>query len=166
MGYIYANGIHQGDLYALLNSMAYNFNTMCDDLTVDTNGTFNTDAYDVSLSMDNKRVVSGAGLGQDSVYLFLKDLTSKYNTLMTALDSTDLSTNNYAATVALTNYFDNSAQSRNITPQGMFQGDLVYALNHVITKYNALLVKLDADALCAGYVTNYGITDTVNETGA
>lgn len=166
MGYIFANGIHQGDLYNLLVSFKDNLNTICDDLTGDTNGTFTGAAYDVSLNMDNKTVTSGAGLGQDNVYLFLKDYITKYNTLMTALDSTDLGSTNYASTMAMTKNFDDSSKSRNITSQGMFQGDLVFTLDHIITKWNLLLTKLDTEALCSGYVTKLGITDTVVESHA
>ena len=165
MGYIYANGIHQNDLYTLLGEFRDHFNTLCDQLTTDTNGTFTGTDYDLTLNMDNKTVTSGAGLGQDIVYLFLKDLISKYNTLMTALDSTDLDSTDYASGMAMTVYIDGT-QSRNITSQGMFQGDLVYTLDHAITKWNALLVKLDTETLCSGLESALGITDTVIETGA
>jgi len=167
MGTIYSGGINQGDLYTMLKAFMDNFNDMCTDLTTDTNGTFTGTSYDVTLNMNDIVVdATGAGLGQDVIYAFLKDFIDKHNTLMTALDSTNLTATNYAATLAITDNFDDDTQDREIVSDGMFQGDLVYTLNHIITQWNLLQTQLDADALCAGYVTAYGISDTVDTSGA
>ena len=167
MGTIFANGINQSDLYTLLKALMDNFNDMCTELTTDTNGTFTGTDYDVTLNMNDIVVDStGTGLGQDVVYAFLKDFIDKYNALMTALDSTDLTATTYASGLAITDNFDDNTQTREIQGDGMFQGDLVYTLNHIITQWNLLQAALDADALCSGYVTAYGITDSVDTTGA
>jgi len=167
MGNIYSKGINQSDLYTLLKALMDNFNDMCTELTTDTNGTFTGTTYDVTLNMNDKVVSSnGTGLGQNIVYAFLKDLIDKYNALMTALDSTNLTATNYASTLAITDNFDDDTESREIRGAGMFQGDLVYTLDHIITKFNALQAQLDADALCSGYVTAYAISDTIDTDGA
>lgn len=168
MGNIYADGINQSDLYTMLDSLQDNFNDMCDELTTDTDGTFTTTTYDVTLNMNDKNVTSGTGLGQDVVYSFLKDWIDKFNALCTALDSTNLSDSNYATACAITDNFDDSTKSREIRGAGMYQGDLVYTLNGVLTNLALLTAKLDADgsSLCSGYATAYDITDTVDTTGA
>jgi hypothetical protein len=167
MGTIFANGVHQSDLYTMLKALMDNFNDMCTELTTDTSGTYTGTAYDVKLNMNNIVVDStGSGLGQAVVYAFLKDLIDKYNTLMAALDTTDLTATTYASGLSITDNFDDDTKDREIQGDGMFQGDLVYTLNHIITQWNLLQAQLDADGLCAGYVTAYGITDSVDTTGA
>jgi hypothetical protein len=85
---------------------------------------------------------------------------------MAALDTTDLTATTYASGLAITDNFDDDTQDRVIQGAGMFQGDLVYTLNHIITQWNLLQAQLDTDGLCAGYATAYGITDSVDTTGA
>ena len=164
--FIRSKGIHQEDLYNMLKELQDNFNDMCTELTTDTNGTFTGTTYDVTINQNGQVVTGGDGPSNDIVYAFLKDWIHKFNALMTALDSTDLTAITYASGCAITDNFDDSTKSREITATGMYQGDLVDTLQNIITALAACTTLLDADALCSGYATAYDVTDTVDTDGA
>ncbi len=164
MGTIYANGINQGDLYDLLDGMITKFNATLAYLDADATYVADTD-YASTLAIDTMtaRRCTGCGLGQTDVVDIMDDYITKFNLLLAKLDADATVTDvNYASTLVLTDNV-NTDYTGHIKSSGMFQGNLVYQLQNIITAANALNDKLDADnGGVTTFNTNCDITDNVD----
>lgn len=147
-----ANGMHQVDLINTLKEMETNFNGDLTKLDSDigvTDTNYNS-LYAVDL---NNTVVGSYGLSQSSLVSFLQSFVDNFNLTLTKLDSdSGVGDTDYSSTLAITDvvnagsYFT-IASNKNVAVDntGFNQGALYDLLNTIVTNFNALNAKLDAD---------------------
>jgi hypothetical protein len=145
-------GMYQADLIAELSEFETNFNAVLTKLDAD-GGVTDTD-YNATYAVDlNDTVVGSNGLSQDNIVSFLDSFITNFNATLTKLDSdSGTGDSNYNATLAITDvvnagaYFT-IASNKNVAVNntGFNQGALYDLLNTIVTNFNALNAKLDAD---------------------
>jgi hypothetical protein len=103
--------------------------------------------------------ISGKGVGQNDLYTLLALLNTKFSALLAKLDADSvIAATNYVSTLAIT--FPST-----ITANGISQGAVLSFLENWITKFNACLTKVDADAgagIDNDYNSTLAITDVIN----
>lgn len=166
MGRIFGNGINQGDLVDLFVLLGTNFNAILAKLDLD-GGVADTNyasLYAVTLPAGIQSTRSKAIRDQGLIVSGLNTLITNFNATLTKLDSDGtVNGTDYNSTTAITNTTD----TKHLKKAGLNQGSLVYLLNQIITKINALNAKLDADTGVSGtnYASLWNVTDTVIEVG-
>jgi len=148
-----AKGMHQKDLVATLTEMETNFNAVLTKLDAD-GGVTDTN-YNSLWAVDlNNTVVGSKGLDQDKLVTFLQEFLTNFAGALTKLDNDGgVADADYNTTLALTdvinagtNFTIAANQNLAIDNRGMQQGALYDFLSNVVTNFNALNAKLDADA--------------------
>jgi hypothetical protein len=164
---IYNVGIHQGDLVDLIALVKTNFNAILTKLDADA-GVTDTD-YNSTLAVSIPAGINTTGakgiLSQGDVETFLNSFITNWNLFLAKADA-DLGDTDYAATLAITDVVGLSTDS--IQSAGFHQGPLVYVLNQIVTKINAVNAKLDADGgvTDTNFAALWNITDEVIEGSA
>ena len=163
MGNIYSNGVSQGDLYSLISDINTKFIALLTQLVAD--AIVNTSTYLTGCTSGSlPSSFTGTGVNQKQIVDWLQSYITGWNAMLALLDAdTGIAATDYVATYAITDAINPaSATAHQIRNDGMYQGDLVYFLNLIITNLNAVNAVLDADALqLSDYVTNFNVTDTV-----
>ena len=167
MSRILANGITQSLLVDLLALIRTNWNGILAKLDAD-GGITDTDyAAKHTLTLPSGIQTTGvkAILHQGEVVLLLDDFITEYNATLTKLDAdTGITDTNYSSTLAITDIVGNSKVD-GIIPAGVYQGNVIWLLNHIIARIAALTAKLDDDAgiTDTNYAATWDISDTVVE---
>jgi len=168
MGKLYSNGVNQGDLYDLISGINTKFIALLTQLVADTTAattTYLTGCTPGALPSG----MSGTGMSQDQIVAWLQRYVTGWNAMLALLDAdTGVAATDYVSGQAITDAINPSAYAAHtINSDGMSQGDLIYWLNVIITKMNAVNAKLDADNLqLSDYVSLFNVTDTVDEAGS
>lgn len=143
-GLIKKTGLNQGDLYALISSIITNFNA--------TNAKLDADAgvNDTDYATNGNLSAVGAagykltknGMHQADLITCLTAMATQFAVVTAQLDSdTGVTDTDYASTL------DFTLDTTELQKDGIKgQGDITTYLKTVITNFNALLAKLDADA--------------------
>jgi len=135
------NGTLQGALYTLMNSIVTNFNLCNAKLDLDGGVTGTTYATNCDISTMAVALLSANGMHQPDLVTQLQLIETKFEVLTAQLDAdAGVSDETYAST------HDFDMDTTKITAEGMDQGSMVSYLQTVVTKFNALLTQLDADA--------------------
>lgn len=169
MGIISGNGILQDDLVTLLKLINTNFTAML--VKLDADATLTDDTYEsgAAITFPSAYIQNEGIRSQGDIIDFLNTLVTNFNAVLAMLDADTLSglDADYVSTLAITDVLDPAVGTANAIMQtGMYQGDLVKLLNTIVTNFNLLLAKLDADPLAASdYVSACAVTDSVDETG-
>lgn len=166
MAAITGRGINQADLISLLNLIRTNFVGVTAKLDLD-GGVSDTDFA----ALENFTVPVGIGavgiFNQGAVLDYLKTIRTKYNALLTKLDSDGtVNSTDYNSAGSMTDLVDVAAGS--LLQAGVYEGALVKWLDTYIGKWNATLTKLDGDSGVSG--TNFNslwaiATTLVDSTG-
>lgn len=134
------NGVFQGAVVTLLGTIRTKFNALLTKLDADAGVTdTNYNSLWALAALDANQISQG-GLNQPALYTRLALIVTNFNAALTKLDND--------GGVTDTNYNALGAVSLNATVKGtgIGQKDLVQFLDSFISKFNATLVKLDADA--------------------
>ena len=148
-----ALGMGQEDLVAELTEFNANWNGVMTKLDSDGGVTLTTYLATYALALD-PTTIGSLGLSQAIIVAFLDSYVAQFNLCMTALDGdSGTADSNYAATLAITDVINNDATFSATTGyniavdnRGMLQGALYSAMSTIVTNFNALNAKLDADA--------------------
>lgn len=134
------NGVFQGAVVTLLGTIRTKVNALNAKLDAD-GGVSGTDYASLwNLPALDANQISQGGLNQPALYTRLALIVTNWTAILTKLDNDGgVTDTNYAAlgTVSL---------GATVKGTGISQGDLVSFLDSFITKFNATLTKLDADA--------------------
>jgi len=167
MGIISGAGINQVDLVDLLQLMNTKFTALCAKL--DDDSVVSATDYESGLALTFPKTITECGVSQGEILSFLDSWIASFNTLIGKLDD-DAGVgidDNYESTLAITDIINASGNpAKGLYNCGVRQGNLVDLLQTIVTNYNALLTKLDADPLGdSNYASTLAITDTINDTG-
>jgi hypothetical protein len=141
-------GMHQADLVTFLTQLETNWNACLAHLDADAGVTLTTYVATYKIDLDDT-VVGSKGLSQDKIVSVLDSFVSKFNSCLTALDGdSGVTDTNYNSTLALTDVVNSTTYvvSTAVDNAGMSQEALATLLGNIVTKFNALNAKLDADA--------------------
>ena len=145
-------GMHQKDEVAELSEFETNLNAVLTKLDSDdgvTDANYNS-TYAVDL---NNTVVGSLGLDQDKKVSFLQSFITNFNLVLTKLDSdTGTSDSDYNLTLVLTDVVNEGtnftiADNENLAVdnRGVSVSALYDLYGNIVTNFNALNAKLDAD---------------------
>jgi hypothetical protein len=163
MGVITGRGGAGGtDMGLLLATIAGNLLELAAALDADDGVTLETyvSTLEPILSPDSFAGIAGAqGFRDQGVLLQCLDAARLgLNGLNALLDSdTAITDTNYAALCNMADW-TNVPTVASLGDVGMYEGSLIMWFSTFLTKYNAMLAKLDADLADTAYVTSYGIT--------
>lgn len=142
-GAVDQRGAPQGNVYNVIEAIETNFNEMNAKLDADTgvSGTDFAATWNLSLVGNAGNGIFATGFNQDDLVTSLAEIETKFEGVTAKLDlDGGVTGTNYASTLN----FDMTTTL--ISTRGIrSQGDVVDYLNTVVTKFNALLTKLDAD---------------------
>ena len=163
MANLYINGMHQIDLYNLINDINTKLIALYTQLVADT--TVNDATYLTACGPGALPAsMSGTGMDQGEIVTWLNTVVVGWNAAMAILDGdSGVTATTYVATQGLTDAINPTTDAANLVrSDGMFQGDLHFWLNAIITTLNATNAKLDADSLqLSDYVSLFNVSDTV-----
>lgn len=161
---LYSNGIHQADLYTLINDINTKLIALYTQLVADT--TVNDSTYLTACTPGTLSTsISANGMAQGAIVAWLQTVVTGWNAAMALLDGdSGINLTTYVATQGLTDAINPTGKTAyEIRDNGMYQGDLVYWLNAIVTTLNATNVKLDADSLqLSDYVSLFNVTDNID----
>jgi len=143
-----SNGMSQGALYTLLNSIITNWNAMLVKVKADgANSTYSTYACTALASQGHG--ITAKGMHQKDLVAALIELETNFNAVLALLDAdSQVTLTTYTAvalaagTGATLNLNDTVVGSK-----GLSQGHIVAFLDDFVAKFNAVLGNLDIDAL-------------------
>lgn len=153
-------GFNQYELYDVFNLLRTNLLGVLAKLDLDA-GVTDTD-YESTLTFDWQRTFSRVAIRDQSDWLSAMDkLATAYNGMLTKLDSDDgVTDTDYSSAGAIADY-TNVRSSADLLNAGMRDGAVAKWLATYIGKFNATLVKMDADLTDTDYASLW----TVNVTG-
>jgi len=146
-------GMHQKDEVAELTEFETNFNAVLTKL--DSDGGVSDTNYNSTYAVDlDNTVVGSKGLDQDKKVTFLQEFLTNFNLTLTKLDSDGgVTDTNYNSTLALTDvinagtaYTIAANENLAIDDKGMTLSALYDMYSNIVTNFNALNAKLDADS--------------------
>ena len=162
-------GMYQGDLVDLLVDIRATLNGILTKLDADsavTDEDYNS-TYAVSLPDGFQTVNPKAIRDQGAIVTLLNDWITNFNLVLTKLDNdTGVADENYNSLWAVTDIVGNS-KIDGIVNTGIYQSNLVFLLNNIITNIAGLNDKLDDDGTVnnTNYASLWDIADTVIEAG-
>lgn len=134
------NGTWQGALYTLMNSIVTNFNLCNAKLDGDAGVTDEDYADNCDITTMALALLDKNGMHQPDLVTQLQLIETKFEVLTAQLDAdAGVEDENYASTL------DFDMDTTEIQAGGIDQGSIVSYLQTVVTNFNALLTKLDAD---------------------
>lgn len=132
-------GVNQGDVYDLLSSIVTNFNALNAKLDADGGVTDTNYAATWNLTALAVNNVYANGFKQDALVAAFDEIETNFEGVTAKLDAdAGVADTDYASTLD----FDNDGD---LTAGGLDQDAIVVTLQTIITQFNALLTKLDAD---------------------
>jgi len=145
-------GMHQKDEVAELTEFETNFNGVLAKLDYETAVTDTNYATLYDIDLDNT-VVGSLGLDQDKKVSFLQEFITNFNLTLVKLDTeTSVTDDDYSSTLALTDVVNEGvnftiADNENLAVdnRGVSVSALYDLYGNIVTNFNALTAKLDAD---------------------
>lgn len=134
------NGVFQGAVVNLLNTIRTNLNGVLTKLDADSGVTDTNYSSLWAIPSLNANQISQNGIGQDALYTRMALIVTNWIAVLTKMDSD--------AGILKTDYLSNGTLSLNATVKGtgISQKDLVSFLDTFITKFNTVLINLDQDS--------------------
>lgn len=141
------NGMSQGALYTLMNTIITNWNTLMAKLETDGANSSYTPEY--LLTTMASRGLSATGMNQSDLVAALYQMETNFNAVVAALDAdTQVTKTDYSTIAAAAG--SGAALNLNDTvygSKGLSQDIIVSFLDDLVAKINAVLANLDIDAL-------------------